>query len=314
MTVRIVDMPTATAGRLGAALVRSLDDTGRRLLETIGLSDYLAVATVSTRERAAGRISVPLRQAAEVAALIRQLGLHAQVGRFTMRKLPSMVEGTDHSAVLVSSSEAATHAVIFFAVSAELSRVLEDVMLARDHALIGRAFGYPQCCIESFRSARPKGEDHLPSSVLDVGPFAAPLNPVVALSLGISLLFHFPCSLRCDWSLAIARRRLEWLAARAPEAWVLARLGAGISVYGPAVGMAVISRYDVRRDGRYAVHEVRVGRRRTADLFRGPEGGLLTLDAAHRFAIGRCTFADEHSFAAIFVGSDAPGDTSDPRA
>lgn len=92
---------------------------------------------------------------------------------------------------------------------------------------LGRLLGYPTCCTAAFveRWDRAVAEHQGDPSVLGLaasrrGPFDWRLN-VFGRYFGASLIEHFPCTFRCEASLAIARRHeagLRLFAAEQAEA------------------------------------------------------------------------------------------------
>jgi hypothetical protein len=103
---------------------------------------------------------------------------------------------------------------------AQVALVLEA--LGADGAL-GRALGYPECCIEFFRDgfarARDTQGDLVPWSIrntLQTPPFPFYLNNV-ARYFGFKLIQHFPCRYSCAASLGLGRQYLQAVEIESPD-------------------------------------------------------------------------------------------------
>jgi hypothetical protein len=102
--------------------------------------------------------------------------------------------------------------------------------------------------------------------------------------------------------LKIVRERLSYLAQYAPSVSRIEQLGAGIAVYGPSTGAALITRYTQTAPDTYAVEEVSTWSDKARALFMGGDGGgaRLRFNSAHDFRLGGVAFNDERHFAAFF--------------
>ena len=136
-------------------------------------------------------------------------------------------------------------------------------LLFRWDTLLGRLLGYPPCCVEAFQTRWPvAAESHqgdLVPLLLDadgVGPFDGHSSPL-ARYFGAELVQHFPCSLRCEATAAIARRYASTLAVYEPHDLPLIReLLCAPTVYTETDGVFVLvgARAEPQPDGAYTVH------------------------------------------------------------
>lgn len=182
------------------------------------------------------------------------MGLACRIARFELLEKGDSIAGTSHRASFVPARSRTSKRVIYFARKAEYCEGAEWAELCASHDLVGELFGYPSCCVRSFGKAPPNQFDRWPSSVRSAGPFPRILNPASFYVYGVpSLIFHFPCSLRCRRSIALAEARMVRLARLTGKPGLLARVGRGIALYGPKIGIGIISKYDRRGPNEYAI-------------------------------------------------------------
>lgn len=253
-----VNRPPDFIGKIVEELGASLDLNERELLGLLGFSDCLCCLSVANRERAAGRISTSQEQVEHVTSLLESLGLSCHRSALDILPQPDLIRGNvSHSAVYVpQGSEERALAVIYFGLDAEFAIGAESAELNKELALVGRLFGYPECCSEFFMRNDGFNEDRTPASIPDSGPFPSILNPVIAELYGFRLPFHFACSPRCPQSLSIARMRLKYLKQYVPSISIVEKLGAGIAIYGPSIGASLVTRYTQAGPNSYLAEEV----------------------------------------------------------
>lgn len=300
-----VRTPPDLLGKVVGELNSALGAGERELLSLLGLSEFLCFLSVLRRERVAGRHCVSQDAAGRVAELAGALGLHCRRSAFDLLPQSDLIGGkVRHNSVYVpQGSREGAWAILYVGADAEFAAGAEAAELSREQRLVGRLFGYPECCSEFFLRNDGVNQDRTPYSVADTGPFPSILNPALNELYGFSLHFHFACSPRCERTLALARARLDYLKRYAPSAAELERLGAGITVYGPSTGAALVARYRPLGGGAYEAEEVFTWDEKAAGLFSG--GGApprILLRAAHDFEIKGRTFDDESHFAAVFAG------------
>ena len=217
--------------------------TDAALISRVGASNFLQVETVALRQRAVGRLILKSEGLAEIESEIRGKGLFYLRAPFYYKPSESPVAGTSHAGSFVPREGEGTRAVIYFGMTGTLVDGAMYAECAGDHDLLGRLFGYPHCCASSFNGkACAERPDHLPRTVLDVGPFRAEMNPGITwIRRTPQLLFHFPCSPRCAPSYELLLRR-DTLARRWFKYDPLAMLGNGTLLYGPKVGISLVTR------------------------------------------------------------------------
>jgi hypothetical protein len=300
--MRILSCADRSTEAVTGALLSALPSAEAELVRQLGDSNWLACATVAARERAAGRLIVSDEDVGALLDLTRSMGIHTRVGQARMLQRPSPVRGTYHNGAFTFEPCAGSSAIVYFGVTPRLTEGAEQAEMLQDHSLIGRLFGYPECCVRAFAENTSPELDKLPSTVTSVGPFARAMNPVVPYVFGcISLLFHFPCSLGCRASLSIWEGRQRFLEGIAPEAAALRDLGAGVALYGPEVGIGLITSYRHIADGEIAIDEVVTGSAMTVALFDGLSRCTMRLSDPHRFDLGGHRFDSPNGFAARFV-------------
>lgn len=304
-----VTPPADFLGKVTGELASSLEQNKIELLNLLGFSEFLCCLSVANHERAAGRITVPQAKAERIAGLITSLGIYCHRSMFDLLPQPDLAGGehVNHHAVYVpQGSEAEARAVLYFGLDAEFAGGAETAELSKEQVLVGQLFGYPDCCSEFFLRNSGFNEDRTPQSIPDTGPFPSILNPVLAELFELRLLFHFACSPRCPRSLKIVRDRLNYLTPYAPSIALIEKLGAGLTIYGPSTGAALVSRYSQTAPDTYAVEEAITGSRKARDLFSGNgHPTQIHLHSAHNFEIGDRTFNDDYHFAAIFSENGA---------
>lgn len=195
-------------------------------------------------------------------------------------------------------------AVLYFGQNELLCDLAELAEAEGNHQLAGKLFGYPQCCISAYSDASSRSEkqqDLTAFTVPDLGPFARELNPLLRFLYGYRLIFHFPCSMRCESSLRLARRRVDLLASLTSSARDLEFLGSGLSLYGPQIGAVLAFEFDRISSDTVVAHSI---------VFRevpgSPFSGIATdpeihLCSAHSFTIDGRRFEDRAHFAAFFA-------------
>lgn len=299
-----VRTPPDVLGKIIEELNSALAADEAELLRLVGFSEFLCCLSVLRRERVAGRLSVSQDGAGRAAELIEALGLHCRRSALDLLPQPDLIGGhVKHNSVYVpQGSRPQAWAILYIGVDAEFAAGAETAELNREQRLVGRLFGYPECCSEFFLRNDGVNQDRTPSSVTDAGPFPSILNPALNELYGFSLQFHFACSPRCARSLALARARLDYLKEYAPSICAAERLGAGITVYGPSTGAALVTRYRPLGGGAYEAEEVLTWDEKAAEVFsRNGSPPRIRLRAAHDFEIEGKTFNDEAHFAAVFA-------------
>lgn len=298
-----VNRPPDFIGKIVEELGASLDPNKRELLRLLGFSDCLCCLSVANRERAAGRISTSQEQAERVSSLIESLGLACHRSALDILPQPDLIRGNvSHSAIYVpQGSQEGALAVLYFGLDVEFAKGAEAAELNNEQELVGRLFGYPDCCTEFYMRNDGFNQDRTPASIPDSGPFPSILNPVLAELYGLRLPFHFACSPRCPQSLSIARTRLNYLKDYVPSILALAKLGAGIALYGPSIGASLVSRYRQTGPNSYLAEEVITRNNNAAELLSGKgDLPLIHLQSANDFEIKDRRFNDGRYFAAIF--------------
>jgi hypothetical protein len=301
MTVDLIAPSNRVLLETKAALLDTLSPGAAEIVRLLGLSNYLACVTVAERERAAGRLLVDDEAAARFPSLCQDLGASCVRAPFRMRVVQSPVEGTDHCGQFVADSVADGRAIFHVGITQSFAEGAQLAEVQSEHAVTGRLFGYPDCCVHGYADGPRPSVDHLPASVRSTGPFPFEMNPVVPYLYGASFLFHFACSPRCQASLALLRARRTFVERLAPPAAGFAGLGRGIALYGPAIGIGLITQSDEIAPGEYRVHEVVTASRRTAQLFAETGDAILRLFSAQSFSLGRRHFDDARQFIAIFA-------------
>lgn len=296
--------PVGLLERITQELGDSLTPAEIELLGLVGLSDFLAVTTVVNRERVAGRLCASHDKAEKVAMLIATLGLHCRRSELDLWPQPDLIDGKvkHHAVYIPSGTREEAWAILYFALDSEFAKGAEMAEFNKEFKLVGRLFGYPDCCAEFFLQNEGIQEDRTPSAIKAPGPFPSILNPLFSELYGFSLHFHFACSPACPPSLQIVRKRLRYLCKIAPSAALLEKLGAGISIYGPQVGALLATRYSKIDDTEYSIDELTTESTKSATLFdNSPQPLRLRLHSAHDFEIGGRCFHDKLHFAAVFV-------------
>jgi hypothetical protein len=287
--------------RLREELTQSLPAADRRVLAQVGVPGILAYTTVVRGERALGRLELRPAAAALAQDAMRAAGLSCVRARFDLLPGPDLVRGAQHTARQVTpDSHHDAKAVLYFAQQREFAEAADDVESRRDDALIGRLYGYPDCCLAFF--ARAGGpQDKTPASVPDLGPHAALLNPLMGALYGISLLMHFPCSPRCEPSRALAQGRLAWLRRHAPSADDFERRGTGLALYGPQLGIALATAFEPVGGGAFRLEEIATRSPQSEAFFGGlASPAVVRCRSSHEFEIGGLRCRDGQSFVAWY--------------
>lgn len=279
-----------------------LPEQHRPLLHLLGVPDYLTCITVSLGERAAGRLLLPMKKLEPTTRLLAGLGLHVRRGWLDFMPKVSGVEGTDHDrAAVPRGTPGATHGMLYLAQSEDLTEGAEHVERQGQHELLAQLFGYPDCCARVFtQPSSPGHHDKTPDTFTHPGPFPRELNPCTPHLYGLHLLFHFPCSPRCEASRELLRQRLGHLRKYAPSCAEYERLGAGIALYGPRVGIALATRYHRVDEDTYELEEVVTRGERLHALLPTGTPPRLRIHSVHDFELGTTRVEDARGFIARF--------------
>lgn len=298
-----IQSPMAFRAILQEEIAPNLSPTQRTLLNLVGVTDFLACMTVANGERAAGRLLLQPDKAEAVAESIQALGVHCRRSEFDMWTRRKLVEGTLHQGSLVPrGTQDGADAVLHFSVDEEIAEQLDAVEINNEHALIGRLFGYPECCTQKFIEIRTAELDKTAGCIPGTGPFPKALNPIFRYLYGLNLLFHFPCTPECAPSLKIHQRRRQYLRGLAATADAYDTLAAGIAFYGPEVGIALVTKYWQVDENTYLALELVTRSKKSVERFSGSGGGThVRLTSQHVFRIGDEVFDSPQQFAARFI-------------
>lgn len=300
--MRIISDADRSCESIIEALLGALPVPEAAFAANFGVSNWLACATVVAHERAACRLIVPDEKVALMAELAGEMGLHAHVGQVRMLERPNSVPGTYHNGSFVFKPCRESSAIVYFGVTSRIAEGTEQVELIQDHALLGRLFGYPECCAMAFAASKSLDLDKLPSTITSLGPFPRAMNPVSPYIFGgINLLFHFPCSPDCCASLALSEDRQCFLERVTPAATALREHGAGIALYGADVGMGLITGYRETVAGELEIDEVVTSSATTIGMFGQRARCTLRLFDPHRFELEGRLFQSPNTFAARFI-------------
>jgi hypothetical protein len=298
-----VKNPSNLLPRVTQELVASLGDNERELLNMIGVSEFLCCLSVLNRERVAGRTSVSQKQADQVMNLINSMGLHCHRSMFDLLPQSDLIGGNinHHCTYVLQGSQEGARAMLYFGIDAEFAKGAETAELTKQQQLVGRLFGYPECCIEFFNNNDGFNQDRTPNSIKDVGPFPSILNPITGELYGISLQFHFACSPRCAKSLEIIKTRLKNIIPYSPSIVELEKLGEGIGLYGPSIGTALITRFIQIEHDTYVAQETVTSSKKARHLVSSDGRATRShLRSAHEFDVEGVAFNDDSHFAAVF--------------
>ena len=286
---------------LSHALLRGRDSSQSAVARFVGLSNYLAIATVALGERAAGRLIIDKTAAHTLVKSIRGMGVSCHQAKFHCVEKSDAVEGTHHRVSFVNGRPKDALAVVYFGIDSNFARGAEWAEFTGNHTIAGSLFGYPNCCISRFERSTEDEADRLPGTITHVGPYPREMNPLTYYVYGVpSLLFHFACSPHCQRSAALSESRRNFLGSLTGKPRLMTRLGAGIAVYGPELGIGLITGYRQIDESEYEILEVTTRQALTRKLFTSSERRRIQLYGAHRFRIGRHLYSGKLTFAAQF--------------
>lgn len=301
-SVRILEPDFSLLSRIRQELSSSLSQHEAELLALIGVANFLTCHTVVQHERSAGRLILPQEKVDSAAQVIGSLGIQCKRADFDVRLRQNTVEGTDHEVTFVPRHSGGDRGIIYFGIDQELVTGAQMAERHGEHDLMARLFGYPDCCRQSFSAGAGKSFDRTADCIPDVGPFPRDMNPLLQYFCGLTFLFHFPCSPRCQTSQEISRRRRSYYSRLAPTLQELESLGAGIALYGPRLGIALVTAYTQVSEGLFRAEEITT-RGATLRQWVGDADGTLEIRLrSHRhLEIGSHTFHDDDGFGAKFT-------------
>ncbi len=283
------------------ALLRDRNSRQAAIARLVGLSNYLAIATVVSGERAAGRLLIDKTVADRLVKSIRRMGVSCHRAKFYGVEKPDAVEGTHHRVSFVNGQPKDALAVLYFGINSNFARAAEWAEFTGNHQVAGSLFGYPHCCIATFEQSTEDEADRLPTTITHIGPYPRGMNPLTFYVYGVpNLLFHFACSPHCQRSAALAKSRRIFLESLTGKPRLMTTLGAGIAVYGPELGIGLITGYRQIDASEYEILEVTTRQALTRMLFANCQRRRIRLYGAHRFRIGRHLYTGKFTFAAKF--------------
>lgn len=162
------------------------------------------------------RIAVPLRDIGRLPDVTSRLNISYHVGResFQLRTDPGM---RHWSSTATACSDAQRHAIrfVYLHEQGEVCRVAEATDAANDDRTLGHLLGYPPCCVDAFDewSENGVGIDPIGATLHMSGPgdrvmvYDGP-SPFSRYFSG-GLISHFPCSLTCARTRALAAASLN---------------------------------------------------------------------------------------------------------
>jgi hypothetical protein len=274
----------------------------RLILSELGLSAYLAIATVATRARAAGRLEIQPDRLHAVVDAATALGVHCRIGRVRLQEVNDSIPETRHAALFVTDDRPGSMHLVYFGVSDLLAAGAEQAELLDDHRLLAQLFGYPHCCAEFYANSTTTGPDRVPASINALGPFDRLLNPVSRYVFGSpSLLFHFACSPACEPSISLSRQRMLFLSEIEPGFRIIENLGSGLALYGPEVGIALATEFEQEPTSAFRLHKIVTRSEATQKLFGTRTEAVIRFDTPSAFEIDGRRFSRPDQFGALFA-------------
>lgn len=167
-------------------------------------------------ERDTARIIVPVRMVAAAIRLANTLGLAAIPSPFLIRTIrldPDQTYSDSVELVPDGVSEPRAKAFVYLAQNADMALRAWVSELLQDDAKMGRLFGYPQCCIASFK----RHSKIQPVSDIDnIVEYTPRLTNQYSRLFGFELISHKPCAPDCSETLLLAKRYLQTLESISP--------------------------------------------------------------------------------------------------
>ena len=292
--------PTAT--NASHDLLNRLQGPERAIADALGISGYLAIITVAQRERPAGRLTMPPSVVPAAIAAAQALGVHCQIGRLRMLSVQDAIPETRHAARFVIDDRPDALSLVYFGVSAVIAEGVAEVELRAEHHLLGKMFGYPECCTAFYLGSGHAGADRLPATIATLGPFHRSMNPILPYVYGMpGTLFHFPCSPGCTASMALHRNRMRILTNIDPSIRGLEALGAGLALYGPDIGICLATEYDRRDASTFQLHKIVTRSATTRAFFHTRARPEIRFTTPHDFEIDGQHFSTPGQFGALFA-------------
>lgn len=128
--------------------------------------------------------------------------------------------GFSNSSSRVSIDSPNGNYVVFLSKNQIDAKLAKNYFATSDHRKLGQLLGYPDCCTEFFskniRLAAKKNMDFIPYALSDIQQHDFYNNRALRY-FDISLISHFPCSLDCKASQAVAKERLAFLRKEHPQ-------------------------------------------------------------------------------------------------
>lgn len=301
-TPRIVPPSLSVLRAVREELGAHLPEQHRPLLHLLGVPDYLTCITVAVGERAVGRMILPMEKLEPATQLLSGLGLHVRRGWIDFMPRVSGVEGTDHDrAAVPRGTPGAALGMIYIGHSQELVEGAEQVERQGEHGLLAQLFGYPDCCSRVFTQPSSQHHDKAPDTYLDTGPFPREMNPSLPYLYGLHLLFHFPCSPRCEASRELLRQRMGHLRKYAPSFAQYEEMGTGLVLYGPQVGIALATRSHRVDENTWVLEEIVTHSERSRQALSSAGSPLrIRIHSVHDFELGPTRIEDRRGFVAWF--------------
>jgi hypothetical protein len=189
----------------------------------------------------------------------------------------------------IPATDSRGHFAVFLSLAPLEAKLAKFYYGRGDHVKMGALLGYPSCCSEFFSGCMGNGSgrtrDFIPHAVRDTRQYDF-FNNRALRYFDMSLISHFPCSLACSASRALAKERLAFLRDQYPKiAEVFEKYLKSMVIYTDANGVFFSNNYSLDRNlvGYRELH----GTVENELSCRLKEAGEVTIDSHNRLRIGK---------------------------
>jgi len=160
------------------------------------------------------RIMVKEEEKGKVLDFLKEKGLNYSVSDFKVIKQDEEKAYSDKAVKVPIDSNEKGHFFVYVSKDEKKAEIAKQMESENKHKELGMVLGYPECCAEFFEKHFPeeskRNNDFTLASLKGSDGFQFPFyTNIASRHFDVNLLSHFPCNLRCESSIEIAKKNLE---------------------------------------------------------------------------------------------------------
>jgi hypothetical protein len=169
------------------------------------------------------RILVDEKESENVKNFLHEKGLKCSVSEFKLIKDSLHSENYSDFSIKARKEDTRRGSFVFYVSKDESCNEAKKLEEERNHFVLGKTLGYPECCCDFFaKNFDSKNTDLTLKALENSEGFEFSLfNNICARHFDVSLLSHFPCSFNCTLSEKMAQKNLGAIKSHSPQVALL---------------------------------------------------------------------------------------------